>query len=293
MLLRRADALATDRSGARVARAPAGTRLMFIPLHDANSLKRIRLQFVTIGLIAVNLLAFLLTTDLTGETMSVAQVAFGFIPVEFAGGPKVFETGVAIPENLTLVSYAFLHGDWLHLGGNMLFLWVFGDNVEDAMGHLRFLVFYLLCAALAAAGHSAVDTGSGIPLIGASGAVAGVIGAYLVLHPKVKVWVLALGRIPMRVPAWIALGAWIAFQLVMFVAAGEEAVSWAAHIAGFAAGALLVMLFKRRDVPLLDSTIVLPKAVIIAPAPASAKGAAAEPAKAEPAAGKTKWGRGS
>jgi membrane associated rhomboid family serine protease len=236
---------------------------VFIPLHDANSLKRIRLQFVTIGLIAVNLAAFLLTTDLSGETMSVAQVAFGFIPLEFGGGPKVFELPVAIPESMTLVSYAFLHGDWLHIGGNMLFLWVFGDNVEDAMGHFRFLIFYLLCAALAAFGHLMVDPGSGVPLIGASGAVAGVLGAYLVLHPKVKVWVLAFARIPLRVPAWIALIVWIGFQLLMFVVASEEQVSWAAHIAGFTAGAALVMLFKRGDVPLLDREIITPKAVVV------------------------------
>jgi membrane associated rhomboid family serine protease len=187
---------------------------VFIPLHDANSLKHVRLQFVTIGLIIANVITFFLTSDLSGESISVAQLAFGFIPVEFSGGPKQFDTGVLIPENVTLLSYAFLHGDLLHLGGNMLFLWVFGDNVEDAMGHFRFLVFYLLCAALSAYGHGLVDTASGVPLIGASGAVAGVLGAYLMLHPKVKIWVLAFARIPIRVPAWIALIAWIGFQLV-------------------------------------------------------------------------------
>ena len=115
----------------------------------------------------------------------------------------------------SLVTYAFLHGSWMHLGGNMLFLWVFGDNVEDALGHGRFLVFYLLCAAAAGYGHALTEPVSIAPLIGASGAVAGVIGAYLVLHPKVRVWVLAFGRLPLRLPAAWVLSAWIAFQLVM------------------------------------------------------------------------------
>jgi membrane associated rhomboid family serine protease len=254
---------------------------MFIPLYDSNRLKHVRLQFVTLGLIIANVIGFVLTSDLTGQSISVAQLAFGFIPVEFGGGAKVFDTGVAIPEGLTLVSYAFLHGDWMHLGGNMLFLWVFGDNVEDAMGHIRYFIFYCLCAAPAAYGHSLVNTASDVPLIGASGAVAGVLGAYLMLHPRVKIWVLALARIPLRVPAWVALILWIGFQILMFAADSENEVSWMAHIAGFAAGAVLVVIFKRRDVPLFDSEVVLPKAVSVGPAP-----------QPEPAVPDNKWGRG-
>jgi hypothetical protein len=120
-----------------------------------------------------------------------------------------------VPEEATYITYAFLHGDIFHLGGNMLFLWVFGDNVEDALGHLRFLLFYLLCAAAGALMHGLLGPDSQVPLIGASGAVAGVVAAYLMLHPRVKVWILAFGRIPLRIPAYIALGLWILFQLVM------------------------------------------------------------------------------
>ena len=123
-----------------------------------------------------------------------------------------------VPEDLTYLTYAFLHADIFHLGGNMLFLWVFGDNIEDALGHFRFLVFYLLCAIGGAAFHGFLDPASEMPLIGASGAIAGIVSAYLVLHPRVKIWILAFGRIPLRIPAWIALTLWIGFQVLMFAA---------------------------------------------------------------------------
>ena len=114
--------------------------------------------------------------------------------------------GPAVPERLTLLSYMFFHGDILHLAGNMLFLWVFGDNVEDAMGHIKFLIFYLACGVIAGLVHAWVVPTSDAPLIGASGAVAGVIAAYLMLHPRVRVWVLALKAIPLRISAAFALG---------------------------------------------------------------------------------------
>ena len=116
---------------------------------------------------------------------------------------------VVVPEDLTYLTYAFLHADIFHLGGNMLFLWVFGDNVEDALGHFRFLLFYLLCAVGGALFHGIMAPQSEMPLIGASGAVAGIVAAYLILHPRVKIWVLAFGRIPLRIPAWISLAPWI------------------------------------------------------------------------------------
>ena len=134
----------------------------------------------------------------------------------------------------------------------MLYLWIFGDNVEDAMGHVRFLVFYLLCAAFAGFAHALLEPSSIVPLIGASGAVAGVIGAYLVLHPKVRVWVLALGRVPLRLPAWLLLAGWIAFQVFMALGGGDRQVAWWAHVAGAIAGAVLVVPMRRRGVPLLD-----------------------------------------
>lgn len=227
---------------------------MFIPLHDHNGLEYVRRQYVTWGLIALNVLVFLFVQQggLSEPAMQASSLSYGLIPAVLFDLRDLAPNLVVFPEKASLVSYAFVHGSWMHLGGNMLFLWVFGDNVEDAMGHFRFLVFYLLCAAAAGFAHALLDPVSTVPLIGASGAVAGVIGAYLVLHPHVRVWVLALGRVPLRLPASWVLLAWIGFQLVMALGYGEEGVAWWAHVAGAAAGAALVVVMRRRGVPLFD-----------------------------------------
>jgi membrane associated rhomboid family serine protease len=157
-----------------------------------------------------------------------------------------------IPESLTFITYMFLHGSWMHLIGNMLFLWVFGDNVEDAMGHGRFLLFYLLCGAVGGFAHAFVAPTSEAPLIGASAAVAGTLSAYLILHPRVKLWVLFLGRIPLKLRAMWVIGAWIAFQFFNLFVALDQETSYAAHIGGLAAGAILIPFMRRPDVPLFD-----------------------------------------
>ncbi len=235
---------------------------MFIPLHDANSLKRIRLQYVTIGLIAANVIVFLFTTVSSEEAFVATLYGYGYIPsvvfdlVDLPPGLKV------IPEDLTYLSYAFLHNDIFHLGGNMLFLWVFGDNVEDALGHVKFLIFYLLCAIAGAFFHGLVAPESEVPLIGASGAVAGVVAAYLMLHPRVKIWILAFGRIPLRIPAYITLVLWIVFQFFMFGFGGDDQISWSCHVGGIVAGVVLVLVLRNRDVPLFDREIVTPRAVV-------------------------------
>ena len=161
----------------------------------------------------------------------------------------------AVPDAATLVTYAFLHGDWMHLIGNMLFLWVFGDNVEDAMGHVRYLVFYLACAAGAGFAYAITSFGSDAPLIGASGATAGIIVAYLMLHPHVKIWILALGRIPLRLSARWVLGAWIVLQVYNVVVDQDSNVAWSAHIGGLITGAILVLFLRRRGVPLFDKNL--------------------------------------
>ncbi len=228
---------------------------MFIPLRDDNSLKSIPFQYVTVGLIAVNILVFLL--EVSG--LSHAAVAsFAVTPRELLGGtallaPSSFsEDGYAIGEEATLLTYMFFHADVFHLVGNMLFLWVFGDNVEDAMGHLRFLVFYLACGVFAALFHAWMLPDSDLPLIGASGAVAGVIAAYLMLHPRVGVWVLAFKVIPLRITAGLALGIWIALQIVMVAMPDMGPVAWWAHIGGLIAGAVLILFMRRPGVPLFD-----------------------------------------
>lgn len=227
---------------------------MFIPLYDHNPLRHVQRQFVTWGLIGLNVAVFVLVQagGLSEPVLQASSLSYGLVPAVLFDIRDLAPHLAVLPDGASLVTYAFLHGSWMHLAGNMLFLWVFGDNVEDAMGHLRFLLFYLLCAALAGLAHAVLEPGSVIPLIGASGAVAGVIGAYLMLHPRVRVWVLALGRLPLRLPAAWVLLAWIAFQLVMAFGGGDEAIAWWAHLGGAAAGAVLVVPLRRRGVPLFD-----------------------------------------
>lgn len=235
---------------------------MFVPLHDANRLKHIDLQYVTLGLIAANVLVFLLVNlTFTEEGLFATVYGLGYTPAVVNDIAELPPELVIIPEELSLVSYAFLHGDFWHLAGNMLFLWVFGDNVEDALGHVRFLIFYLLCAVAGALAHGLAIPASDAPLIGASGAVAGIVGAYLLLHPRVRVWVLVLGRIPLPLPAWIPLAGWIGFQFVMVAIMPDDQVSWAAHAGGAVAGMALVLVMRRRGVPLFDRSVQTPKAV--------------------------------
>ncbi len=216
---------------------------MFIPLYDHNPRAHIRRPYVTWALIALNAAIFLLVeAGGMARAVNAAALAHGAVPILFSA-PTV-ETYAS------LVTYAFLHGDFWHLAGNMLFLWIFGDNVEDALGHLRYLIFYFLCAAVGALVHIVMLPQSNVPVIGASGAVAGIVAAYLMLHPHVRVWVLVLARIPVPVPAYWFLGAWIAFQIYMVLQPVGETVAWWSHIGGLAAGAMLVMIMRRPGVPL-------------------------------------------
>ncbi|KGF69949.1 membrane protein [Hoeflea sp. BAL378] len=259
---------------------------MFIPLHDANDLKHIKLQWVTWSLIAINVIVWLVT-GLAGDDSEFTNAAFlglGFIPSVVNDIAELPASLILVPEDATYVTYSFLHGNLIHLGSNMLFLWVFGDNVEDAMGHIRFLIFYILCAAAGAFMHGLLLPDSEGPLIGASGAVAGVVAAYLMLHPRVRVWVLVLGRIPLPLPAFIPLLFWVVFQFFMVITDLDGEVSWGAHIGGILAGALLVLVLRRSGVPLFDRTIDTPKAVVHkTPHP--------EPSKAPARAPPPKWGR--
>jgi len=229
--------------------------VVFIPLSDDNPLRSIRFQWVTVGIIAANLAAF--AWQNVGSGQSVAA-SFALIPselfqVSILGGPArgPYDT-LAVPEGYTLLTYMFLHGDILHLLSNMLFLWVFGDNVEDAMGHIKFIVFYLICGIAGGLAHSLVLPTSKLPLIGASGAVAGVIAAYLILHPRVMVWVLAFRFIPLRISAAWVLGICVATQLFMVIINQPDQVAWWAHIGGMVAGAILIVFMRRPGVPLFD-----------------------------------------
>jgi membrane associated rhomboid family serine protease len=145
----------------------------------------------------------------------------------------------------------------MHLAGNMLYLWIFGNNVEDAMGHTRFVMFYLLCGLAAALAQAVPNPGSTVPMIGASGAISGVLGAYLLLHPHARVLTLIPLGFYVRfiyLPAWVLLGLWFVLQVVSSLLVAEErgGVAWGAHIGGFVAGLVLIPLFKRRDVRLFE-----------------------------------------
>ncbi|UHS63613.1 rhomboid family intramembrane serine protease [Agrobacterium vaccinii] len=235
---------------------------MFIPLHDANSLKHIKLQYVTLSLIGINVLVWLLTGVLADDAAAgAATLGLGFIPAVIFDYAYLDPAVKLVPEGATVVTYAFLHLGFWHLASNMVFLWVFGDNVEDAFGHVRFLVFYIACAAAGALFHGLVSQTSEAPLIGASGAVSGVVAAYMLLHPRVRVWVLVFMRIPIPLPAFIPLALWIAQQFFMFIFGMQDRVSWSAHVGGIIAGVVLVLFLRRRGVPLFDRTIITPRAV--------------------------------
>lgn len=228
---------------------------MFIPLRDENSLRAIPFQYVTVLLIVINAVVFLLEV---GGLDHSTIAAFGVTPSELFGtapvtGPEP-STLQVLPfgEGTTLLTYMFFHAGIFHLVGNMLFLWVFGDNVEDAMGHGRFLFFYLACGVFAGLFHSWMVPDSSLPLIGASGAVAGVIAAYLMLHPNVSVWVLAFKVVPLRITASLALGLWIVMQFVMVYIADDGPTAWWAHIGGLIAGAALILVLRRPGFPLFD-----------------------------------------
>ncbi len=226
---------------------------MFIPIYDFNRHEHVRRQYVTIAIIlACTLLFVLFQSGLVFNAGQASAIDLGVIPSVLLE-EKVLPAGFGlVPEPLTLFTYVFVHGDWMHLVGNMLFIWVFGDNVEDAMGHLRFALFFFLCAAAGAGAHVLVAPHSDAPLIGASGAASGIIAAYLMLHPKIRLWVLVLNKIPLPLSAAWALGAWIGLQILNALVSDGDNVAWWAHIGGLMAGALLVVVLRRPGVILFD-----------------------------------------
>ena len=204
-------------------------------------------KVMTVALVAVNVLAFLLELGQgsQGALQSFIQ-AWGVVPREYTLGRDIALT-IPLPFWSTLLTSMFLHGGWMHLGGNMLYLWIFGDNLEKVMGHARFLIFYLVCGIAAALAHIAFSGGSTVPTVGASGAISGVLGGYLVLFPRNHVRVLTRGGI-MAVPAIVVLGFWIVIQLINgigSIATTSETggVAYLAHVGGFVAGLVLVKLF--------------------------------------------------
>lgn len=225
--------------------------MAFIPIHDTNPLRHIRRPWVAWGLIVANIVVyFVVESGTAGAASDASVINFGLFPAVFSGADV---SRSALPDVATLITYAFLHADFWHLAGNMIFLWVLADNVEDALGHVRFLAFYLLCAAGAGYAYVLSDPGMSGPVIGASGAIAGTISAYLILHPRAKMWVLAFGRIPLRLSAVYVLGFWIVFQVFAVLTGSHEGnVAWWTHLGGLVCGAVLVLVMRRKDTPLFD-----------------------------------------
>lgn len=220
-----------------------------IPIRDINPTNRFAV--VTFTLIVLNIAVFVYALTLGTMGGEAFLVSFALIPKRLFSPDIV--TGSTIPVTATLVTSMFLHGGLLHLAGNMLYLWIFGNNVEDDTGRARFLAFYVLCGLLAATAHAFMDRSSLIPMIGASGAVSGVLGAYLLLYPRARVVTLVFFGFYIRtieVPAMIVLGFWFVLQFLSALISGGlgSGVAWHAHIAGFVSGMLLIGLFKRRDV---------------------------------------------
>lgn len=224
--------------------------MVFLPLKDDNPLRIIQFQYATLLIFAINVFVFIWQDSLPEVELVSVAMSGGLVPSVFLNGAKLPPEFANLPTEVTLITYMFLHGDWWHLAGNMLFLWVFADNVEDAMGFFRFILFYLICGIIAGLAHAFANPGSDGPLIGASGAIGGVVGAYMMLYPRVKMWVLAFGRIPLKIPAYLMVGAWIAFQLFSVWMQDQSDTAWWAHIGGFLAGVALVFVFKRAGQPM-------------------------------------------
>jgi membrane associated rhomboid family serine protease len=224
-----------------------------IPLRDDNP--SFRPQIVTVSFIVMCVLVWLWQLSFGAQGGQRIVYALGVVPASLLGQQQLPPELSLVAPWMTMFTSMFMHGGWMHLIGNMLYLWVFGDNVEDSMGHGRFVVFYLLCGVAAVLAQALPDPSSTIPMVGASGAISGVLGAYLLLYPHARVLVaIPLGFIlhTMRIPAGLVLVLWFGLQLLSSAMAqpGQGGVAFRAHIGGFIAGMILIPLFKQRRVHL-------------------------------------------
>ena len=231
------------------------------PFADDNP--RTVTPYVTIAMIGMCVLVFLWQMTLGPESAQIAVYSYGMIPARVLGDVGLPAELSTVPAWATIFTSMFMHGGLMHLAGNMLFLWVFGDNIEESMGHVRFIVFYLVCGVAAALTQGLLDPGSTIPMIGASGAISGVLGAYLLLHPfaTIRVFIfLGIFATITRVPAILVLGFWAVGQFISAAATpiDQPGIAFWAHIGGFIAGMVLVFVFKRRDVPLFQPRVSEP-----------------------------------
>jgi membrane associated rhomboid family serine protease len=225
-----------------------------LPISDENPTSRT--PVVTILLIVANVLVWLYEL---GHGVDLSTLDYGAIPawvlhgvregrLVLPDGERVF-LHQEVPVPFSILTSMFMHGSWLHIIGNMWFLWIFGDNLEDRMGPLRYLAFYLVCGVAAAMAQILAMPDATMPMVGASGAIAGVLGGYFLLYPRAQVrclWILIVFITTIRVPAWLLLGIWFLSQ---FLVPSSSGVAWMAHVGGFVTGLILVKLFVRRTPP--------------------------------------------
>jgi membrane associated rhomboid family serine protease len=225
-----------------------------LPISDENPTSRT--PVVTILLIVANVLVWLYEL---GHGVDLSTLDYGAIPawvlhgvregrLVLPDGERVF-LHQEVPAPFSILTSMFMHGSWLHIIGNMWFLWIFGDNLEDRMGPLRYLVFYLVCGVAAAMAQILAVPDATMPMVGASGAIAGVLGGYVLLYPRAYVrclWILIIFITTIRLPAWLLLGVWFLSQFLVPTSSG---VAWMAHVGGFVVGLILVKLFVRRTPP--------------------------------------------
>jgi membrane associated rhomboid family serine protease len=236
---------------------------MVIPLYDNDPLEKSRRAYVNWALIAACTAIYLAQEGGSDNTQTIIIRDFALYPVALTGEAV---TGGPLPPALSVLTYMFLHGGWLHLVFNMLFLFTFGDNIEDALGHGRYLVFYLVCGMGAGLVHAFASPESNVPLVGASGAIAGVVAAYLMLRPCARITFLVFGVIPLRLgSAWV-LGFWILVQVWHIISDDKGDTAWWAHIGGLGVGALLVTVMRPPGVPLFDC--MRPGDAVVASVPA-------------------------
>ncbi|MCC6963720.1 MAG: rhomboid family intramembrane serine protease [candidate division Zixibacteria bacterium] len=207
---------------------------------------------ITVLFIAVNVLVYIYQLTLDEPAVQALVYKWAYIPIEYTHFTQVYPQ-LAVPYGVTVITSMFMHGGFMHLAGNMLYLWIFGNNVEDNLGKLHFIVFYLLSGIAAVGLHTVLDPNSEVPLIGASGAIAGVLGAYMVLYPKARVHtVIFLGFFVqvVRIPAGVLLIIWFGLQILYglpgLLSEGGGGVAWFAHVGGFAFGWLYFKLLRRR-----------------------------------------------
>jgi membrane associated rhomboid family serine protease len=220
-----------------------------IPLKDDNPTKTF--PFFTILLILLNTAVFIYEISLGAENGRIFVNKMGLIPSELLHGRHILVKS-SLPVYVNIITSIFLHGSLMHLLGNMLYLWIFGNNIEDYLGHIKFLLFYFACGILATVTHTLVNIGSSVPVVGASGAISGILGAYLLLYPRAKILVV----IPIiiflkfiRIPAFFVIGFWIVIQILNgFTSLGigeTQGIAWFAHIGGFIAGIVLIKMLGK------------------------------------------------